>query len=180
MVSVRSKITKAVLAYFFLHDDVRMYVNELARRLNLDDGNLSRKLRELERDGILASEQDGREKYYFLNKDFSLLEEYRGIILKTVGLENTLRQALRKIGGLKEAYIFGSYATDEMDAASDIDLLVIGKHDTIEMQKKIASIQEDVDREINVINMTSSEYEKRQRTEPFVKSLAETKKIRLL
>ena len=31
---------------------------------------------------------------------------------------------LKNIKGLKEAYIFGSYASNKMDSSSDIDLLV--------------------------------------------------------
>ena len=32
----------------FLHEEAELYVNEMARKFSLDDGNLSRKLKELE------------------------------------------------------------------------------------------------------------------------------------
>jgi len=55
LISIKSKITKSVLSYFMLHEGAEMYVNELARRFNLDNGNLSRKLNDLEIEGLLKS-----------------------------------------------------------------------------------------------------------------------------
>lgn len=37
---------------------------------------------------------------------------------------------------LKNAYIFGSYASGKLSEESDIDLLLIGGHDFLEVQKK--------------------------------------------
>ncbi len=180
MISLRSDITQKVLGYFMLHDRAELYINEMARRLSVDDGNLTRKLKELEKEGILKSELKGQEKYYSLNRSFPLVQEYKKIILKTVGLEQQLKELLKPIKGLKNAYIFGSYATDKMDASSDIDLMVVGNHSTIEVQKKIAEIQKSVNREINVINLSREEYAKKQKSDPFIKSILRKKKIQIL
>ncbi len=180
MISLRSDITQKVLGYFMLHYRAELYINEMARRLSVDDGNLTRKLKELEKEGILKSELKGQEKYYSLNRSFPLVQEYKKIILKTVGLEQQLKELLKPIKGLKNAYIFGSYATDKMDASSDIDLMVVGNHSTIEVQKKIAEIQKSVNREINVINLSREEYAKKQKSDPFIKSILRKKKIQIL
>ena len=74
MISLRSKITKAVLSYFFLHKEADVYISELARKLSLDSGNLTRKLKELESIGILVSESRGKETYYALHKKYPLLQ----------------------------------------------------------------------------------------------------------
>ena len=180
MIGLKSKITRAVLGYFVLHKGAELYGTEMSRRLSLDQGNLDRKLKELEKEGILRSEQRGRERYYFLNPAFPLLNEYKKIILKTVGLNPALKEALQGVRGLKRAYVFGSYAKDKMDTASDIDLLAIGDHDTLELQRKIAKIQKTVGREINVLSFGSVEYEKRRKKDPFLKSVHQGKKIQIL
>ena len=126
MISLKAKNTKAILGYMFLHEDAELYVNEMARKFSLDDGNLSRKLKELEREGILKCRERGHESYYSLNRDYPLLKEYKGIVLKTIGLEQKLRDALAQIPGIEQAFLFGSYAGGTMDASSDIDLLVAG------------------------------------------------------
>lgn len=172
MFALRSKITQAVLNYFLLQDSKESYVNELARRLSLDSGNLTRKLIELENAGILKSRWQGTERYYLLNKDFPLLKEYKNIIVKTVGFESLLKEALKEVGGVKSAVIFGSYAKDKMDALSDIDLLVIGKHNAVDLQRTIAKVQNTLDRDINAISMTESEYQaKKKAKDPLVMSI---------
>ena len=128
MLSLRSKIVQSVLGYFMLHEEAELYVNEMARRFSLDDGNLARKLKELEQEGILKSRLRGKERYYSLNESFPLLKEYKKIILKTVGFEEILNNALKHLKGIEKAYLFGSYAEDKMDVSSDIDLVVVGKH----------------------------------------------------
>lgn len=180
MISIRSKITQAVLGYFMLHEDAELYVNEISRRLGLDDGNLSRKLRELERVGLFKSRERGNERYYSLNDSFPLLKEYRRIILKTVGIEKTLQDALRRLPGLERAYLFGSYAANRMDPASDIDLLVVGNHDTVDLRRQIAEIEKSIDREINTISMSQAEYQRRLKSDPLVRSIEKAKKIRLI
>ena len=85
MLSLRSKIAQAVLGYFMLHEGTELYVHEMARRLSLNQGNLDRKLKQLEKEGILKSELRGKERYYSLNTSFPLLKEYKRIVLKTIG-----------------------------------------------------------------------------------------------
>ena len=157
-----------------------MYVLEMARRLHLDDSNLAKKLREFEKEGILKSKEKGKERYYSINKAYPLLEEYKQIILKTVGIEGMLKNLFREINGIQEAYLFGSYAKNNMDSSSDIDLIVIGEQETIELRKKLTTVQKTIDREINLISMSSAEYDKRKKQDPFVKSLQKTKKIKLV
>ena len=163
-----------------LHEQAEMYVQEMARRLHLDDGNLAKKLKELEKEGILTSRERGREHYYSLNRSFPLLKEYKQIILKTVGLESILKSLLHDIHGLEEAYLFGSYARNEMDSASDIDLLVVGEHDTVELRKKLSIVQKTVDREINLVSMSREEYNRRKKEDSFIKSLQKSRKISLI
>jgi predicted nucleotidyltransferase len=177
MISLRSKISQAVLNHFFLHEGEALYVNQMARRLSLDDGNLARKLRELEKEGILRSETKGKERYYSLNSEFPLLNEYKKIVLKTVGFEKLLRDELREIQGIQKAYLFGSYAQNKMDAVSDIDLLVVGDHDTVDLQRKISKLQQTVNREINVVSLSPAEYQRRRRTDPFLRAVEKKPKI---
>lgn len=180
MLSLRSKITQKILGYVFLHERSALYVNEMCRRFNVDRGNLVRKLAELEMEGVLKSEWRGNQRYYSLNSSFPLLREYKRIVLKTVGFEGALKKVLKEIPGIQKALLFGSYAKDRMDLSSDLDLLVVGDHNTVELQKKLADLQKTMDRELNVISMSSREYEKKRRTSSFLKSVLRTKRISIL
>jgi len=48
MISLKSKITRKLLNYFFLNPKESLYVNELSRNLALDKRNLVKKIKELE------------------------------------------------------------------------------------------------------------------------------------
>ena len=180
MISVKSKITAKVLNYFFLNPDESGYINELARKLDLDAGNLYRKLKELEAEGLLTGSFRGREKYYSLAKGFPLLEHYRQIFLKTSGLEKKLKDIMRKTKGVRESYVFGSYARDSMDASSDIDILAVGDHSILELQKRIIRLQKESGREINVVNLSKKEYlEKRRNKDQFLRNIFSGRTIKL-
>jgi predicted nucleotidyltransferase len=181
MFSFRSKVTVKILDYFFLNPGAKHYINELAKKLDLDPKNVYRKLIEFKKDGLLKSLVQGKEKYFYLNKNFPLLEQYRQIFLKTAGLENILRKIFTVFPGIKEAYIFGSYAKNNMDSSSDIDVLVIGEHSVIELQKKIYQVQKDSGREFNLANLGTDEYmRKRSAHDPFLEEVFSGKIIKIL
>jgi len=181
MISLRSKVTIKLLDYYFLNPDAQVYINELARILELDPKNTETKLKEFEKKGLLKSEFRGKERYFFLAKDNPVLEHYRQIFLKTYGIEKRLKDTLRDIKGLKEAYLFGSYANNSMDSSSDIDILAIGTHSVLELQRAIAKLQKDTGREFNVTNLSLKEFEaKKKDKEPFITGVFKTKTIRLV
>ena len=181
MISLRSKVAIKLLDYYFLNQDAQHYINELARILELDPKNTETKLKEFEKEGFFKSEFRGKERYFFLAKNNTVLEHYRQIFLKTRGIEKRLRDVLCDIKGIKQAYIFGSYADNSMDSSSDIDILAIGSHSALELQRYIVKLQKDIGREFNVINLGLKEYEtKRKSKDPFINDLFQAKIIRLV
>jgi len=181
MISLRSKVAIKLLDYYFLNPQAQVYINELARILELDPKNTETKLKELEKEGLFRSEFRGKQRYFFLAKDNPVLEHYRQIFLRTYGIEKRLRDMIGNIRGLKEAYLFGSYASNKMDSSSDIDLLAIGTHSILELQRAIAKLQKDTGREFNVTNLSPKEFEKNKKNkDPFIKGVFRAKIIRLL
>ncbi|OGC03506.1 hypothetical protein A2276_01160 [candidate division WOR-1 bacterium RIFOXYA12_FULL_43_27] len=180
MISFKSKITAKILEYYFLNPDTERYANELAKALELDPKNLHRKLEELEKEGLFKSEFRGKERYFSLNKKFALLDHYKQIFLKTFGLEHKLKQITKEVAGIKEAYIFGSYAREKMDSSSDIDLLIIGSHSILELQKRINKLQKETGREFNIINLSEAEFKERKKNDQLIKNIFKAGPIKLL
>lgn len=162
MLSFKSSVIQKVLTYFFVNSEAKHYINELARILELDPKNLYRKLKEMEEEGLLLSEILGKQKYYFLNNSFLLLGQYKAIFNKTIGIENLLKKLVDSNNGITKAYIFGSYAKNRMDSHSDIDLLIVGNCSVLEIAEKIAKLEKCIGREINLLNLSFDEYEKRK------------------
>jgi predicted nucleotidyltransferase len=180
MISLRSAITQKVLNYFFINPDESIYVNELSRQLHAEKRNLVKKLKELEKEGILQSRISGNLKFFSINKRYPLYKDYKNIVLKTTGLEKMLKKIADEVPGIEQIFIYGSYAHSKMANHSDIDLLVVGNHEIVALQKKLNDLQGELGREINAINMNKSEFEKRLRDEdPFILNIVNKKNIKI-
>lgn len=181
MFNLNSKIATKTLRYFFINPSKKNYINELARILESDPGNLSRKLQELENEGILISEFSGKQRYYFINKKYPLLKEVKKAFELKYGLGDLIANSLKKIKGIKEAYIFGSYAKGDFEAESDIDVLIIGDHSVMEATKALLPVQERIRREINVVDLTEKEFAKRKKNkDEFMANIFNGKAIKIL
>lgn len=181
MISLRSKVIKKILTLFFLHEKESFYANELARLINEDPANTHKKLLELKKEGILNDEFRGKERFFFLNKKYPFLKEYRRLILKGIGFEKILKDNLKNIKGIESVFIFGSYPKNKISAESDIDLLIIGEPDTVELQKTLVKIQKLIHREINSIQLTKKEFEKRKKQkEPLLEDIFSKKYIKII
>lgn len=181
MFKLQSKTEIKALGYFFINPHAKKYINELAKILELDPANLDKKLKFLEKEGILASTIEGNQKYYFLNKKYPLLKEVKKIYKAKYGLENILAQILEDLKGLEEAYIFGSYAKGEIGQESDIDLLLIGGHSSIEAIKKIHKLQNSLQRQINIVNLSEEEFNRRKKeNDEFISNIFEDKVIKII
>lgn len=181
MISLRSKVAIKLLNYYFLNPSAQHYINELARILEIDPKNTETKLKEFEKKGLFKSEFRGKERYFFLAKDNPVLEHYRQIFLKTYGVEKRLKDILRQVAGVNEAYLFGSYANGSMDTSSDIDILAVGSHSVLELQRCIAKLQKEIGREFNVINLTPEEFTAKKKDRvPFITGILNGKTIKLI
>jgi predicted nucleotidyltransferase len=181
MLDLRSKARRRLLAYYFTNPSARRHVRDLADRLGVDPSNLSKELRRLERDGLFTSEISGRQKYFYLNRAYPLLPEVRRIVAKTLGAVPLLAQSLKEVGGIEEAYLYGSFARDQQDAASDIDLLLIGSPQTNVLAAALEKLERQLGREINYTVLTRKEFQARRvRRDAFLEEVWRNKRVPLL
>lgn len=179
MINFKSKITQAILGYFFINPRAEMFLNEMARKFKVDRGNLTRKLTEFEKEGILLKNKKGNLSLYTVNRAYPFLPELKKIFIKSFGLEYELKKSLKNIKGIKTAIIFGSYAKNKLSAESDIDLLLLGSHKSLDAQREIIKLQSRLDREINVVDMTEDEFH-RKKNDEFLTNVLSGKIIKLI
>lgn len=181
MINLRSKIEIKILGYYFLNPNIKKYINEFAKILNVDVSNLNKKLKELEKEGILASEQAGNQRYYFLNKKYPLLKETEKLYNAKYSLKNKIASSLKNLKGLKKAFIFGSFAKDEMQQESDIDILLIGSHSSLKAKRLILNFEKEFQREFNIIDLSEKEFEKRKKEkDDFIANILNNKIIKII
>lgn len=181
MIDLRSKLRQRLLGYYFTNPGARHYLRELAALLEVDAANLSRELTRLEQHGLFVSTRERSHRYFQLNTRYPLYEEIRKIVFKTVGAAGLLRDELQPIRGIEEAYLYGSFARNQQDAASDLDVLLIGKPKAAELETVIRKLERRLRREINYTLLNREEFQSRNaRKDAFLRSIWRGKAIRLV
>jgi predicted nucleotidyltransferase len=139
-----------VLALIFGHPQRSFYTSEIVRNVHSGRGAVERELARLEQTGLVSIEHIGNQKHYRANHESLIFNELHGIVLKTVGLTEPLRQSLAPYSEkIKAAFVYGSIAKGIDTARSDIDLMVIGDDLTYAelfagLQKVEATLQRSV------------------------------------
>jgi predicted nucleotidyltransferase len=181
MLELRSEARRRLLVYYFTNPNARHHLRDLANRLSTDPSNLSKELRRMEREGLFRSEISGRQKYFELNREYPLFDEVRRIVEKTIGVTVIMSKTLGKIEGIREAYLYGSFANNQQDAASDIDVLVIGTPREDAMAQAVRRLERQLGREINYTVLTPKEFAaRRARKDAFLENVWHNKRISLI
>ncbi len=183
MLDLRSKARQQLLAYYFTNPTARHHLRDLAVRLSIDPSNLSKELGRLEGDGLFRSEVSGRQKYFQLqlNREYPLFGEVRKIVAKTIGAAPLIAQSLKRIEGIDEAYLYGSFASNQQDAASDIDVLVIGSPRAEDLAQAVRTLERQLGRELNYTVLTPKEFgSRRARKDAFLENVWHKKRIPLV
>src|SRR5436190_20500810 len=106
-----TKTQQRVLGVLFGQPHRSFYASELIRDAGTGSGAAQRELARLEASGLVVARRIGNQKHYQANAASPLFSELRNIVLKTVGLVEPLRQALRPIESeIRAAFVYGSVA----------------------------------------------------------------------
>jgi predicted nucleotidyltransferase len=121
-----TKTQQRILGALFGQPERSFYAAELIREAGTGSGAAQRELAKLEASGLLVTRRIGNQKHYQANAASPLFSDLRNIVIKTVGLAEPLRQALKPIASeISQAFVYGSVAKGSDRATSDIDLMVV-------------------------------------------------------
>lgn len=162
-----TKTQQRVLGVLFGAPDRSFYASELIRMASTGSGAAQRELARLETSGLIVARRIGHQKHYQANPSSPLFAELRNIVLKTIGLAEPLRDALRPLSSaIRAAFVYGSVAKAGDHAGSDIDLMVIS--DTLTYGEVFGALERatrSVGRHVNPTVYTAAEFAKRNRGE---------------
>jgi predicted nucleotidyltransferase len=115
-----------VLAWLFGQPERSFYATELIGLAGAGSGAVQRELARLAQSGLVTARAVGNQKHYQANPQAPIYAELCGIVQKTVGLAEPLREALSPLSArIRAAFVYGSIAKREDTAASDIDLMIV-------------------------------------------------------
>jgi predicted nucleotidyltransferase len=172
-----SRARAEVFRLFFGLSDTPLHLREIQRRAGLSLGTMQQELRKLKHLGLLSSRADGNRLSYQVNKGHPLYPEIHRLVLKTGGLADVLRSALRD-SRIESAFVFGSIARGEETPGSDVDLMVVGELGLRGVTSLLADVAEQIGREINPHVFRRSELLKRKSaSDPFLTRILTEPKI---
>ncbi|MBE5257846.1 MULTISPECIES: nucleotidyltransferase domain-containing protein [Serratia] len=145
-----SEYRRKVLSLLFIEAGQAFHVREIARRTATQAGTLHKELSRLAEGGILLRKRQGNQICYQANADCLIFPELAAIFRKTCGPAARLRHVLAGFGeDIERAFIFGSVASGKATAASDIDVLIVGKLSFADVIQAVYPLQATLGREIN-------------------------------
>lgn len=121
-----SPVQRRVLGLLFGQPDRRFQSAEIIRLADSGIGAVHRQLSRLAEAGWVNVFRSGNQKHYQANRDCPAFSELHGLVIKTVGAVEPVRQALAPLRkDIRAAFIYGSVAKGSDTARSDVDLMVV-------------------------------------------------------
>src|SRR3546814_5777223 len=125
------------------------HVRDLERSTGLSPGSLHRELTALVALDVLRREKVGRQVFYRANPDCSVLPELTGLLRKTAGVVDVLRDELTPLADrIDGAFVYGSMAKGNLHAHSDVDLMTVGSVGLADVVRALAPAPAALRREI--------------------------------
>ena len=173
---------RQVLALLLMHPEQSFHVREIARITGKPAGTLYRELSSLAEAGLLVRSPFGNQIHYRANPACPIYEELRGILRKTFGVADVLRDALEPVADqIEVAFVYGSVARGEERAASDVDVIVIGKLKFSDAVLALSPAEELLRREVNPHVYSVREFRKKAADgEPYLVRVVQNPKIYLM
>jgi predicted nucleotidyltransferase len=177
-----SRLRAKALSWLLSRPGERFFVRQLATALGEDSTNLSRELTRLEGLGIVTGVREGHQKYFQANPESPIYPELRGLVAKTSGVADLLREVLQPLSArIQIAFVFGSVAAGRETAASDIDVFVVGSAHLKDLVEAFAPVQDRLGREVNPSIYPAQEFrEKITRGHHFLTGVLQGPKIFLI
>ena len=177
-----TRTRQSILAATFGEPHRWWYMRELARHLRLTPSSLQRELASLVKGGILHQRREGKQVYFQAATESPIFEELHGLILKTVGLADVIRDVLRPLARrIQWAFIYGSVARSEERSASDVDLMIIGQVGLADVSSPLRKAERRINRPVNPTTYTADEFAAKLRSDNhFIGTVLRSKRLFIL
>lgn len=166
-----------VLKFFLFNPDNSYYQRQVSEVTGLPIRAVQRELDRMEKAGLFLKTADGNRIYYRVNRDFPVFNELKIMFLKTYGIADSLRKYIAG-KAITAAFIYGSYAGNRENLASDIDVFVIGSVSARELSAALTGAKKETGREINYYLVSEEEFKNKiEAKDHFVTSVIAGEKI---
>ena len=131
---LRSQQQGEILALLLGDPDLELSLTEIAARLGVPHPSVYREIQRTEQAGLVTSRKVGNTRLVRANTASPYYSGLAEVLTRAFGVPAVLAEALRDVGGITAAYIYGSWAArhagqDGQRPVGDIDVLILGEPD---------------------------------------------------
>jgi Fe2+ or Zn2+ uptake regulation protein len=155
--------TRVKILALLLNNSTRAYfVREITRKVDEQINSVRRELANLKSIGLVRSHAKNGKIFFQANTKSDLFPDLKKLFSKVAQdtvFENQLADRLKELGNIQYASLLGYFV---QDAASEIDLFIVGDVDKSKMKPIAKELSDEVGHEINYTLMTTEEYNERR------------------
>jgi len=174
---LRSRMQGELLALVLLHPDREYSITELSTDLGVTPTAVLREVDRLAGGGILADRRVGRSRLVRARTDTALYRPLSDLMAASFGPLPLLTEELARLDGVRQAYIYGSWAArydgEPGPPPADVDVLVVGDPDADALFDLAEDASRRLGREVNVHRVSVRAWETADTDDPFLTSVRE-------
>jgi len=126
-----SRTRVKLMGLFLLHPQNEYFIREITRKLKEQINSVRRELNNLKKVGMLKTHSKNRKKYYYINHDFALLDEFKNIFVKVANPQDEIAKAVSELGEIDFLLFSGQFVGTTAAAA---DMFVVGTIDKTKLK----------------------------------------------
>jgi DNA-binding transcriptional ArsR family regulator len=158
----RSRTQFHILGELFTRPGLEVTVGELAERIDAPQPSVSREIARLEPAGLLRTRKEGNRRLVRADDSSPIAADLRSLLTKLYGPVAEIRSAMRRLSGVHEARVFGSFARrwsgEPGPVPNDVDLLIVGDVDIDAVWSETAELSRRLGIEVNPVVRTPAEW----------------------
>lgn len=149
-----SRTRVKILGLFLANQENQYFVRQLTRLLEEQINSIRRELANLKKIGFLKSRARNRKKYFYVNKNFLIIDELTSIFYKTSSASSEIVQDVQKLGNLQMLFTTGLF----MEIDAPIDLMIVGDFDKDNLSRYLKGLEKKMKSPIKYTSMSAQDF----------------------
>lgn len=170
---LRSAAVGELLARLYLDPTRRWTLSELARQARVSVATATREVDRLVAAGLAHDERVGRTRLVRANETARIFEPLRQLVSLTYGPVPVLEDELRRVAGIEQAFVYGSWAARHAGRQgpepNDVDVLAVGNPDPDELFAAGERARSRLHREVNIRAVAPATWAAAEPSDPFLR-----------
>ena len=179
---LRSQVQGDLLALTYLSPDREFTVSEAAQRVGASVKAVQQEVGRLVEAGLLHDRRHGNNRLIRAATDSPLNGPLTELLALTYGPRPVLTRALAGVPGVRQAFIYGSWAaryrSEGGPPPADVDVLVVGDADADDLDRIARDAERVLHREVNIRRVRPHTFDADPR-EPFLAAIREQPLVEL-